>query len=856
MRRLKRMNFRNMLKLPLIMLMMVLMMTACEQDNGLPVGSSLTVTVQDSSGSKTIGPAGNVNITDYVITLSNGEMDISSGQLEKGESYTVTNIPVGMWTAKVDAYVENEAAEGGRVLIATKTSAPVRVTEGSSNTISVVLDELVEAVSGDVVISLKFPSSFTSGSSAYVIWTIGNGTVEHSVSSWSKALALTVGEDLTADLILDADNLLGGGEMLLQGVWDIIVTARSSRYSSTNECSGKEIMRLLPGLPAEGIVDLSGMDSSDGGFDVTIGTDLGSLQEFGFTIATDLDGLSLIPVDGNEIAADEYSFFVDGTRVETSGDIWYEYIDEWNDERFLMHGLSAGNHLLLIVRDDGTPFGGASISLQVAIPEYMEVTVEYMDLMDAYEIPEGHTNYGFADPDGNYVQFPYTGPFEDMNGDGQIQIPELGLTALDVPDVVEDQTYTRIRNNTIVYSVIPGTDVLPELSGEREVYVAFAEGPTDVGNTRTNGITSGGFSGNYRFTRVHYLFPESIVRMGRDVLAATSQSSYRDYTFRSIPSDDFPEELGNSEVNVVGSADSVIFPEGSPYYIEDCFLYKDGAEGKELLAILTALTEDYIADFVTESKVFLPEGIEIIRTGALTQIDDFISDIEGGAVLVMPSTLKKVEGPLQSRGDILYLKAIIFNEGFESLGPLYDGYHTWDFNSYDNSVKIVLPSTIKEIAQQTFPGEYSTPEFYVALPEDSFDWNSLFSYEGSSQDMVIYFDGEWAEGEDGVPVADKLKLTEMSLSRRYDGYYIDFDDLYFARIDYRYEYTIDGSEPAEPTEASEKIDNDVFSASYGYAMLHDVCPLWDTDKPLRLKIRLFSEGSGPSDTVLLSYDPS
>ena len=253
MRRLKRMNFRNMLKLPLIMLMMVLMMTACEQDNGLPVGSSLTVTVQDSSGSKTIGPAGNVNITDYVITLSNGEMDISSGQLEKGESYTVTNIPVGMWTAKVDAYVENEAAEGGRVLIATKTSAPVRVTEGSSNTISVVLDELVEAVSGDVVISLKFPSSFTSGSSAYVIWTIGNGTVEHSVSSWSKALALTVGEDLTADLILDADNLLGGGEMLLQGVWDIIVTARSSRYSSTNECSGKEIMRLLPGLPGRGL---------------------------------------------------------------------------------------------------------------------------------------------------------------------------------------------------------------------------------------------------------------------------------------------------------------------------------------------------------------------------------------------------------------------------------------------------------------------------------------------------------------------------------------------------------------------------------------------------------------------------
>ena len=254
--------------------------------------------------------------------------------------------------------------------------------------------------------------------------------------------------------------------------------------------------------------------------------------------------------------------------------------------------------------------------------------------------------------------------------------------------------------------------------------------------------------------------------------------------------------------------------------------------------------------------MFLPEGIEIIRTGALTQIDDFISDIEGGAVLVMPSTLKKVEGPLQSRGDIIHLKAIIFNEGFESLGPLYDGYHTWDFNSYDNSVKIVLPSTIKEIAQQTFPGEYSTPEFYVALPEDSFDWNSLLSYDGSSQDMVIYFDGEWAEGEDGVPVADKLKLTEMSLSRRYDGYYIDFDDLYFARIDYRYEYTIDGSEPAEPTEASEKIDNNVFSASYGYAMLHDVCPLWDTEKPLRLKIRLFSEGSGPSDTVLLTYDPS
>ena len=858
------MSLKSMLKLPVAALFaMVLLLVGCEQKNELPVGRSLTVMVQDASDSKTIGPAGNVNVSDYVITLSNGEMDITSDRLEKGESYTVTNIPVGMWTAKVDAYVENEAAEGGHVLVATGKSEPVHVTEGSDNTISVVIDSIIEAVSGDVTIALKLPDSFSAGSYAYVIWTIDNGTEEHSVNSWGRAQELMVGEDLTAKLILDADSLLGNDELLFQGVWDIEVTARTSRYSSTNECSGREVMRLLPGLPAEGLVDLSGKDSGEGSIDVTIGTDLGALQDFGFSIDIIPGEVSLIPVDDNPEEADEYSFHADGIRIGTSGDVWYEYIDDWNDERFVIYGLETGVHSLTIVHDDGTPHGASSVTLRFEIPQYTEITVEYDDLIGVYEIPEGHVNYGFADADGNYVEFPYTGYFEDMNEDGQVQLAEMGLRALDYPFVDGEHINVYIYNNSIIRVGVPDDESFPSLSGVDMMYITFAEGPTDLGYTVTSGEAPyENMSMRYFTGTVQYLFPRSIERFGR--VGTLFSGSDQHWVFQSVVEDDLSSTMGRetwtSNKNMGDNVETIDFGE-SPYEIRDGLLLKTTQEGKELIALMYSLIDEAAAALVDGDRILLPDDVVAIRPFGLTDIRLIARDIEDGAVLVMPSGLKSIDAPLVTSGDMDGIRAMLFQEGFESLGYLGgDRWSTWSGANDDNSsMKIFLPSTLKEISPQEFSGEYSTPEFYVALSEDSFDWNSLLNYDSTSQDMVIYFDGEWAEGEDGVPVATKLQITDIGLRNSSGTYYLDFDDLFFARIDYRYEYTIDGSEPAEPSETSEKLDSDLYDGysyySGGYP-LRNACPLWDIEMPLRLKIKLFSEGSGPSDTVLLTYDPS
>ena len=82
-----------------------------EADAGRGTG---TVRVAVSSGldSKTIAPGGNIDVTHYVITLTNedsGEV-IRSGYMEKDDEFIARDVRVGHWSAKAEAFVENEDA--------------------------------------------------------------------------------------------------------------------------------------------------------------------------------------------------------------------------------------------------------------------------------------------------------------------------------------------------------------------------------------------------------------------------------------------------------------------------------------------------------------------------------------------------------------------------------------------------------------------------------------------------------------------------------------------------------------------------------------------------------------------------
>ena len=49
----------------------LLLFASCEQNSDVPRAASVTVQVTDNTNAKTISPAGNVNVSHYVITISN-----------------------------------------------------------------------------------------------------------------------------------------------------------------------------------------------------------------------------------------------------------------------------------------------------------------------------------------------------------------------------------------------------------------------------------------------------------------------------------------------------------------------------------------------------------------------------------------------------------------------------------------------------------------------------------------------------------------------------------------------------------------------------------------------------------------
>ena len=350
-----------------VLLAVLTFFTACEQNSTAPLARSLTVMVKDISDAKTISPAGNVNVSHYIITVSNQDTgdSVSSGYLAKGQAFTVMNIAVGTWTAKVDAYVQNEYASGGYVHIATATSDPVRVSVDSEAKITVTLDEILVSQSDDVAVTLMLPSDFVIGSNVYAIWTLdGNGN-DYFIG-WDKALELQVTEDRTVTFTLDADNLLGGSEKLMQGVYTISVEVADSKEtgSQTVVKKGVEILRLLAGLPASGVINISIESIVPDGAGIEIVEQIGDQLQLG-AIATVQDQLVTVDLIYNGIPADvALTVYIDGAKLDSGN---YGTEDLGSGKRVLIDNAPTGEHLIMFTVDDGTTMGKGSLTVKVVV---------------------------------------------------------------------------------------------------------------------------------------------------------------------------------------------------------------------------------------------------------------------------------------------------------------------------------------------------------------------------------------------------------------------------------------------------------------------------------------------------------
>ena len=250
-------------------------LASCSEPNNSPDNGtvdSISVRVIDMMDAKTISPTGNVDVSHYKITVKNEAEGINttSGWLAKGETFTVTNVPAGLWTATVDAYVLNE---GNYVKVATATSAETRVSAGESATLTVTLDTLDDSLSGDITVTLKMPSELDDEND--VFW------YTYSIQGTGQRAGVTINHDTREQGTVGADGLatVSITENLMQGSYLLTVNVYDSAEEATTNVTrtGVDIMRLVAGLEATGQINLDSQLVNEEGFQVQINDKVGDI---------------------------------------------------------------------------------------------------------------------------------------------------------------------------------------------------------------------------------------------------------------------------------------------------------------------------------------------------------------------------------------------------------------------------------------------------------------------------------------------------------------------------------------------------------------------------------------------------
>ena len=349
----------------LLFLVALVAMTGCQEpENEIPGSATITVRVADSMDAKTITPEGNVDVSHYVITVVNEAEGISqgSGYLVKGSSFSISNVPAGVWYAKVDAYIQRDTDT--YVKVASDQSEPKTVQAGESATFDLVLDVLDAVVSGDVTVTLKMPTELSTQSTAFWYQYAITGMTDEEFIHTSELLSGSTGADGLATITLDADAI-----GLMQGAYRFSITVQDAETSPTVTRKGVDVMRLVNGLEAKGTIDLTSYEA-DQSFDVTITDRIGDIlvpeivdgQE-SYILADGEDSLSVI-LATPLTATQTIEWYVDGELDETVN------TDEAASGKYTLI-FAEGNHIITaIIRDVDTLMAVGSIDafgVQVAV---------------------------------------------------------------------------------------------------------------------------------------------------------------------------------------------------------------------------------------------------------------------------------------------------------------------------------------------------------------------------------------------------------------------------------------------------------------------------------------------------------
>ena len=361
-------------------LLCVIPLASCsEPDQSVPGSADITVRVTDNTNAKTITPSGNVDVSHYKITVKNEAEGINttSGWLEKGESFTVTNVPAGLWTATVDAYVKNGSTgtDADYVKVATASSSETRVVADTQAVLTVTLSTLDDSLSGDVTVTLDMPAELDdNGDTFYYTYTIA-GTGQRSSYGYTMNTPVqgSVNASGNGTLVIDTDAI---SPVLNQGSYLLTVTVfdKATEAESDVVRKGVEIMRLLPGLAASGEINLDSQIINEEGFQVAISDKIGDKLDLGsasfnaegfqkdFAITVNYNGISTsTPVD----------VYLDGVKKTVTTD--YTAVPGSGNVVFTFTSVEEGRHVVTFILDEAdTQLGVGSLTVEVNVPAEIE----------------------------------------------------------------------------------------------------------------------------------------------------------------------------------------------------------------------------------------------------------------------------------------------------------------------------------------------------------------------------------------------------------------------------------------------------------------------------------------------------
>ena len=709
-------------------------LTGCQEPQNSIPGSvdSISVRVMDSTDAKTITPEGNVNISHYIITVVNEAEGInqSSGYLTKGSMFTVSNVPAGTWYAKVDAYIDR--GEDTYVKVASDQSEPKTVQAGASTTFELVLDTLDAVASGDVTVTLKMPAALSAESTAFWYQYTITGMTDEEFTHTSALLSGSTGADGLATITLDADAI-----GLMQGAYRFAITVQDAETSPTLTRKGVDVMRLVNGLEAKGIIDLTTYEA-DQSFDVTITNKIGDILtpalENGKEVYN-LDGqdgsASLTVTLAEPLSANEtIEWYVDGELDETVN------ADEAANGKYTLT-FTPGSHIVTaIIRDTNTLMAVGSIDEFKVTLTVAEIVAQ----MFTFSLNSDRKSYKV------------TGLAQDI---GEFEMPSSGV--LEIPATYQGKPVTGIGYEAFSGRTdIAGSVVIPDgvTSIERSAF-SGCSALTEI--TIPDGVTS---IDKYAFYRCSAL--ETVELSDASQLASIGIRAFEDCSvLKSINIPDGVTKIDCAAFSGCSFLQSIAIPEGVTTIEAGTFYRCAGLTEVILPSTLTAIKGDtsYGGAFsycFSLSNITIPEGVISIGQWAfydcssLTEINipDGVTSIKGSSFRDC-SALTSINIPdgVTSIGDYAFsgcssLASVEFSDTSQ-LATIGDDA----FEGCSALASITIPEGVTSIEDYVFSGcsaltEITIPDGVTSIKGSSFRGCSALTSITIPEGVISI--GQWA----------------------------------------------------------------------------------------------------------------